>query len=97
MLPYQGAGDVSNHISNTKPIDLNAESYNEFVGEWSTWNPARAFDSALVKYYSGKYTLKTVDELHQEPPTGYNNWNELFVMTHYGDWPSPEVFFINTP
>ncbi len=103
MLPYQGAGDVSNHISNTKPIDLNAESYNEFVGEWSTWNPARAFDSALVKYYSGSYTLRTVDELTEltgsstpASGSGYSNWNELFVKTHYGDWPSPEVFFINT-
>lgn len=100
MLPYQGAGEVSSHLNYTKPIDLNAGSYNVFVGEWDTWNPARAFDSALVKYYSGRYTLKTIDELTgtDTPATesGYTNWNELFVMTHYGDWPSPEVFFINT-
>jgi len=98
MLPYQGAGEVSSHLGNTKPIDLNAGTYNVFVGEWDTWNPARAFDSALVKYYSGSYTLRTVDELNLSAtlPTGYSNWNELFVKTHYGDWPSPEVFFINT-
>ncbi len=97
MLPYQGAGEVSIHLNYTKPIDLNAGSYNVFVGEWDTWNPARAFDSALVKYYSGSYTLETIDELNPSAtlPTGYTKWNEFFIRTHYGDWPSPEVFFIN--
>ena len=98
MLPYQDAGEVSRHLNYTKPIDLNAGSYNVFAGEWDTWNPARAFDSALVKYYSGSYTLETIDELNPSAtlPTGYTNWNEFFIRTHYGDWPSPEVFFINT-
>ena len=105
MLPYSGYALDSN-LSNMKPIDLNAGTYNGFTGEWNSWNPASAYDSALVNYYSGKYTLKTVDELigavqttptdTPDAPTGYNNWNEIFVSTHYGDWPSPEVFFINT-
>ena len=59
------------------------------------WNLARAFDAALVKYYSGSYTLETVDELNPAVPAGYDKWDQLFVTTHYGDWPSPEVFFIN--
>jgi hypothetical protein len=83
------------NITNIQPIDLNADSYNTFVGAWDDWNPARAYDSSLVQYYSGSYTLRTVDELNSAVPTGYENWNQLFVKTHYGDWPSPEVFFIN--
>lgn len=104
MEPYPNAGEVSNHLNKTKPLDLNAESYNEFVGifesneesEEDGWNPARAYDPALVQYYSGKYTLQTVDELNPSAtlPTG-TTWADLFVTTHYGDWPSPEVFFIN--
>ncbi|MBR0366887.1 MAG: hypothetical protein IJH86_00655 [Clostridia bacterium] len=99
MLPVSGYV-LAENLESIKPIDLNAKVYNTFIGKWEDWNPARAFDSALVKYYSGRYTLETIDELTgtDTPATesGYTNWNELFVMTHYGDWPSPEVFFINT-
>ena len=85
-------------------LDTNAKSYNDFVGAWDSWNPARAYDSSLVKYYGGKYTLRTVDELNPELPdididndgtADYDDWNKLFVMTHYGDWPAPEIFIIN--
>ena len=102
MPPYNGYVLTENATTNDtllniiKPIDLNADTYNKFVGKWDDWNSARAFGTSLVKYYSGKYTLKTVDELNSTLPNGYSNWDELFVMTHYGDWPSPEVFFINT-
>lgn len=95
MLPVSGYELNAANITNIQPIDLNADSYNTFVGAWDDWNPARAYDSALVQYYSGSYTLRTVDELNSAVPTGYENWNQLFVKTHYGDWPSPEVFFIN--
>lgn len=95
MLPVSGYELNAANITNIQPIDLNADSYNTFVGAWDDWNPARAYDSSLVQYYSGSYTLRTVDELNSAVPTGYENWNQLFVKTHYGDWPSPEVFFIN--
>ena len=95
MEPYPSAGEVSSHLSSVKPIDLNADSYNKFVGAWDDWNPARAYDSSLVQYYSGRYTLRTVDELSNTTFRPANYWNQLFVKTHYGDWPSPEVFFIN--
>ena len=95
MLPVSGYELNASNITNIQPIDLNADSYNKFVGAWDDWNPARAYDSSLVQYYSGSYTLRTVDELNSAVPTGYENWNQLFVKTHYGDWPSPEVFFIN--
>jgi hypothetical protein len=69
MEPYPSAGEVSSHLSSVKPIDLNADSYNKFVGAWDDWNPARAYDSSLVQYYSGSYTLRTVDELNSAVPT----------------------------
>ena len=96
MLPISGYTLNSEDMEKIKPIDLNADTYNEFAGAWGSWNPARAFDSTLMQYYSGSYTLRTVDELiGSEKPKGYNDWNQLFIYTHYGDWPSPEVFFIN--
>ncbi len=95
MLPVNGYELNTANMAKIKPIDLNAESYNTFTGKWDSWNPARAFDPALVQYYGGSYPLKTVDELNAALPTGYSNWNQLFTVTHYGDWPSPEVFFIN--
>ena len=96
MLPYPNAGAVSDHLSKAMPLDLNADSYNSFTGAWDDWNPARVYDSPLVTYYEGKYCLRTVDELNSTVPTDYDSWNQLFISTHYGDWPSPEVFFINT-
>ena len=78
-----------------KPIDLNADSYNTFVGAWDNWNLARAFDSALVKYYSGKYPLRAVQQLPIPEDGAKSKTSDYFVSTHYGDWPSPEVFFIN--
>ena len=72
-----------------RPIDLNAEIYNAFTGGIDDWKPARAYDPALVQYYSGKYNLRNVEQLGAELP------DKGFVGTHYGDWPSPEVFVIN--
>ena len=99
MLPVSGY-EMTRDITKVKPLDLNTDSYNGFVGPWddekgNSWNPARAYDPALVQYYSGRYTLRTVDELNTTVPDGYTDWNQLFVAIHYGDWPSPEVFFIN--
>lgn len=78
-----------------RPLDANADAYNSFVGAAAGWNPAIAYDAALVQYYGGKYCLKTVNQLNASVPDGYDAWEELFVSTHYGDWPSPEVFVIN--
>lgn len=91
---YLGAvGDANNNTS-ISPLDLNAGTYNAFVGSFDTWNPARAYDSPLVKYYSGMYPLRTVGQLLT---TSKGKVTDLYyVTTHYGDWPSPEVFFINT-
>ena len=128
MPPYSGYVLTDNATTNAtflekiKPIDLNVDTYNAFVGSYDDWNSARAFDSALVQYYSGKYPLKSVfrsdwtanyvnatNKTTLSPPSpttsglitnstevsGEIEFSDLFVRTHYGDWPSPEVFFIN--
>ena len=41
----------------------------------------------LDKYYNGKYCFKTVAQIIGE--TG------SVVDTHHGDWPAPEMFFVN--
>ena len=99
MSPFTVASGeyvISENLTHIIPLDMNEKTYNDFAGNWENWNNARPYDPALVKYYSGRYTLRTVDELDTKLPDGYDNWNQLFVMTHHGDWPSPEVFFINT-
>ena len=81
------------------PLDLNAGSYNEFTGAWDNWGPAVTYDPVLKDYYSGKYPLRSVQKLigtdKPAETTVYKEWKELFATTHYGDWPSPEVFFVN--
>lgn len=88
MLPYSGYVFASDNTK-VKPLDLNAETFNTFTGAWDDWAPAEPYDTILVQYYSGKYPLKAIKELDATLPAGY------FVSTHYGDWPSPEVFFVN--
>ncbi len=99
MLPYSGY-KTDTGLSQMKPIDLNAEQYNAYVGKPDKWNPAIAYDPVLIQYYGGKYPLGTIESLSsttlgavetdpEDPDLTY------FVKIHYGDWPSPEVFFLN--
>ena len=94
MLPFSGYTTESDQAK-IKPFDLNAAAYDSFVGDPDGWSAARAYDSALVQYYNGQYNLKSVKRLDTEGPDDYDSWDDLFVGTHYGDWPSPEVFVIN--
>lgn len=80
-------------------IDENTDSYDDFVGAESSWGSAKAYDGRLIKYYTGKYNLQTIEKLMPSGttlPDEYSNWDDLFISTHYGDWPAPEIFFLNT-
>ena len=97
MAPYSGyALSDTDATANTallgiiKPLDLNADTYNTFTGAWDDWARAEPYDTALPGYYGGKYPLKAIKEMDPSLP------DTCFVCAHYGDWPSPEVFFINT-
>ncbi len=76
-------------------LDANVTSYNSFVGAMGTWDSAKSYDTSLISYYGGKYPLRTVLQL---PPTSTKTLspNTYFVSTHYGDWPAPEIFIINS-
>ena len=90
LPPVSGYALNETNLSKVKPLDLNTAAYNSFTGKYDDWSRARAYDAALVQYYGGRYNLRTVEKLGANVPDG------SFVKTHYGDWPSPEVFFINT-
>lgn len=98
---YLGAVGDTATSSGIKPLDLNADTYNSFAGAFKDWYPAIPYDLTsgtiigLDTYYSGKYPLETVYELNTNLPSGDSSWNNIYAI-HYGDWPSPEVFFINT-
>ncbi|MBR0409671.1 MAG: type II secretion system protein [Eubacterium sp.] len=71
------------------------------------WQDAKPYDSSLMQYYNGKYNFKTVYQLYKDSyPDAPNLYNpgatteeekkDFFVKVHYGDWPAPEIFVINT-
>lgn len=78
------------------PLDLNADTYNEFAGAWDTWHIAKVYDADLIGFYGGKYPFKTIAELEPELPEYIADWNMLFVNAHYGDWPALDIQFVNT-
>ena len=102
-VTYKESGSDSDKVT---AFDSDTVTYNDFVGSSSDWKSAKAYDTDLNKYYAGKYNLQTIEQRYGEtPPTydadgdeirDYTSWSDLFVSTHYGDWPSPETFFINT-
>lgn len=66
------------------------DDYNTFVGDTSAWIPAKPYDNDLITRYNVRFNLKSVQRL------GAAVTGSDFVSTHYGDWPSPELFFENT-
>ena len=98
MRPYSAEGEheLSEYFPHTKPFDLNASFYNKFVGSFSAWDSAKVYDASLLKYYSGKYPFRTVLQLPDTETKSASTAN-YFVSRHYGDWPAPEIFFLNTP
>lgn len=79
-------------------LDATTDTYNTFTMS-SAWNTATPYDSILGTYYQNKYNLKTVKQLGADltvPVDMQDYIDEYFVKTHYGDWPAPEIFVINT-
>ncbi len=78
--------------ANVADLDASTASYNAFVGAFDDWTKAQPYDGDLATYYKQMFNLQSVVRLGWTPPAG-----DFFVATHYGDWPAPEIFFINTP
>lgn len=97
---YLGAvGDADAAVGGITEIDLNAESYDTFVGAPDDWTKAEPNDEALKTYYQETYNLKGISRLagtSGTPTGGTTDPKEPIVYTHYGDWPAPEIFVINT-
>ena len=88
-----GLAAVGNNTSYTDvtAFDSDTASYRAFVSSGSAAKDADPYDATLVGYYQGKFNLKTVAQL------GASVSSTDFVAVHYGDWPAPEIFFINDP
>ena len=82
-------------VAGIQPVDASTSAYNSFVNG-NKWGKGYAYDPVLKKYYSGdpgRYNLPTIDQLtaiSEEPGVKY-----YVKGRHYGDWPAPEIFFIN--
>ena len=100
---YKAAGGPPDADNDASAFDETAESYNAFVP--STWMNARPYEGTLVgnkwisvlaDYYQNKYIFPTVSQLGAKINNSVIPVN-YYVNTHYGDWPAPEIFVINTP
>ena len=95
--------------STATAIDGSAETFNAMTG--GNWNQAKPYDTTLKYRNSNnnkvRYSFVTVTQLKKNKRVGNDGsgdirfensntgLNAYFVNTHYGDWPSPEVFIIN--
>lgn len=72
-----------------KPFDENTSSYRAFL---QIDEPAKAvcYDAALIGFYQGDYHLKPIEYLGSITVEDSD-----CVKTHYGDWPAPDLFFVN--
>ena len=88
-------------------LDATAQTYNGFSlpsdDASYTWQPAVPYDDALKDYYQdqdGKsvYNLRTVTQLIALDPSDNSVVisDDALINTHYGDWPAPEIFVINS-
>ena len=88
-------------------FDDTASSYDIFISccvdkdhLWTGVKPAVPYDNTLAKYYSNNYFLRSVPQLCAELDASGKVKNtvptDYFVNTHYGDWPAPEIFIINS-
>ena len=93
--PLPGRDPDSESEETISAFDRDTDTFNAFVGGPDGRSAAAAYDPALVKAYNGKYHLKTVFEL--APLPAGEKEEDYYVSVHRGDWPSPELFFVNEP
>ena len=91
--------DASAGASVVYAFDMTTYDYQSFVSAGDS-TPAAPYDDTLVAYYQGNFNLRTVNQLgYTRPSVGVDEEEPApdFVETHCGDWPAPEVLFVNTP
>ncbi len=89
-------------------IDDIASTFNDFCGASTEWKPATPYEAKLKAYYGegsgdervARYNLRTVEQLGAAVTKNSGAEGDTtiddFVATHYGDWPAPEIFVVNT-
>ena len=98
-LDVNAIGNTIYPSTTITPFDGSTADYRSFIS--GTKDNATPYDNTLIAYYKGKYTMKSVANISGNvvpdsiKSAGYSDWNSLFISQHYGDWPSPEIFFIN--
>lgn len=108
--PYLWAlGNAPTDQTSVAKIDESANNYNTFVGALADWREAEVCDDDGRSYYTVQKTnadgtTKTV-KMYYLGTNVYNSGINTeatettpadFVATHYGDWPAPEIFVVNT-
>ncbi len=88
--------DGEDSLSDLYAADADVVSFAEFF--YKDAKTANPYDEFLTNHYKDfdkkdgtLYPYPTVAQLAEDDTVGG------FVKTHYGDWPSPETFVINTP
>ena len=95
---YYGAVNEEQELEDdiAEAFDSDTNSLKRFS---SNTYDADAYDSFIRNKYPDGYIFKSVSGLSGSGtvfPKGYSKWEDFFIDTHYGDWPSPELFLINT-
>ena len=83
-VPTDGEDDPSP----VGPFDISTAEFVKIAQNSQTASP---YDDMLTTYYHGTYFLKGIADYDSSVKT-----NNYFVKDHYGDWPAPEIFIINT-
>lgn len=105
--PYLTALGNNGMTDNIALIDADATSYNTFVGASGNWKQAAYYDTARDDYYrtdadsedaqTARYSLRTVAQLGATVnETATATTPADFVSVHYGDWPAPETYVLNS-
>lgn len=104
LTPLARATDADTGLSaGVKPLDedfaVDRTVYNDFVGAETDWRSTNVYDASLTRYYgAGRFSLKTIKQLGAtdliETASDTDPYTD-YVVTHYGDWPAPEIFVFN--
>ena len=79
-----------------EPFDTDTDTLKDFTSQISDAEP---YDSFIRAKYGNGYILRSVTglirDLYGNSFTFPEDYDQYFVNTHYGDWPSPEVLIVN--
>jgi len=103
LITYLPAVSGSVTTAGVIALDADVSTYDSFVGPTNAkaWTATdKYYDPTLGTYYQDSYPLRTVAQMGATITENSGKANDTtltdFVATHYGDWPAPEIFVVNT-